>query len=241
VSAVPAFLLAAVTMTRTLSCAPQAFLDTDEVRAALNQTNSPLAALSILKKVCDHPALLSSRAARMVTDAGQAGSASPNDARDARDDDWSTSDGESGPSDWEEEDRPGSGVDARDRPAEPRMRAFVEKELLEELRQKGGRRRGLPRACWLLLSRPVPGCLAACVTVFRLADCTGGRCSLCGSQVRGPPARLRSSWRCWRIWCERGTAPWSSASRASCWTCCRWGTCALRGGVPWVGGGGAAE
>jgi SNF2 family DNA or RNA helicase len=42
------------------------FLHSDAVRAALNSSRSPLAALTVLKKVCDHPALLSQRAAALV-------------------------------------------------------------------------------------------------------------------------------------------------------------------------------
>eukprot|EP00878_Enallax_costatus_P026492 GHUV01028433.1.p1 GENE.GHUV01028433.1~~GHUV01028433.1.p1 ORF type:complete len:305 (-),score=59.21 GHUV01028433.1:75-989(-) len=44
----------------------EAFLHTDAVKAALNSTRSPLAALTVLKKVCDHPALLSERATNLV-------------------------------------------------------------------------------------------------------------------------------------------------------------------------------
>lgn len=40
----------------------QAFLNSDAVRAALNRTMSPLASLTVLKKLCDHPALLSENA-----------------------------------------------------------------------------------------------------------------------------------------------------------------------------------
>ena len=40
----------------------EAFLNSDSVKAVLNQTSSALAALTVLKKVCDHPALLSERA-----------------------------------------------------------------------------------------------------------------------------------------------------------------------------------
>jgi hypothetical protein len=39
----------------------QGFLHTSEVSNALNQTGSALAAISVLKKICDHPALLNSR------------------------------------------------------------------------------------------------------------------------------------------------------------------------------------
>ena len=38
----------------------------DEVRSALNQTGSALAALTVLKKICDHPALLTERARQGV-------------------------------------------------------------------------------------------------------------------------------------------------------------------------------
>ena len=49
----------------------EAFLNSDAVREALNSTRSPLAALSVLKKICDHPALLSQRAAGLVVAAGR--------------------------------------------------------------------------------------------------------------------------------------------------------------------------
>ena len=40
----------------------EAFLNSKSVREALNRTSSPLAALTVLKKICDHPALLSEKA-----------------------------------------------------------------------------------------------------------------------------------------------------------------------------------
>lgn len=40
----------------------EAFLNSDSVREVLNRTRSALASLTVLKKVCDHPALLSERA-----------------------------------------------------------------------------------------------------------------------------------------------------------------------------------
>ncbi|KXZ56757.1 hypothetical protein GPECTOR_1g682 [Gonium pectorale] len=43
-----------------------AFLHTDSVRQVLNDNGSPLAAITVLKKICDHPALLSARAANNV-------------------------------------------------------------------------------------------------------------------------------------------------------------------------------
>ncbi|GLI69029.1 hypothetical protein VaNZ11_013570 [Volvox africanus] len=43
-----------------------AFLHTDSVRQVLNEKASPLAAITVLKKICDHPALLSQRAASSV-------------------------------------------------------------------------------------------------------------------------------------------------------------------------------
>ena len=39
-------------------CILQEFLTSKAVRAALNQTGSALAALTVLKKICDHPCLL---------------------------------------------------------------------------------------------------------------------------------------------------------------------------------------
>ena len=41
----------------------RAFLKSDAVAAALNKTRSPLAAVTVLKKICDHPGLLTARAA----------------------------------------------------------------------------------------------------------------------------------------------------------------------------------
>ncbi len=49
----------------------QAFLTSGPVRAALNKTGSALAALTVLKKICDHPALLSEKAAHLVASAGE--------------------------------------------------------------------------------------------------------------------------------------------------------------------------
>jgi hypothetical protein len=48
----------------------EAFLHSDAVKEALNSTRSPLAALTVLKKVCDHPALLSERATKAVVAGG---------------------------------------------------------------------------------------------------------------------------------------------------------------------------
>eukprot|EP00873_Tetraselmis_striata_P042879 jgi/Tetstr1/463143/TSEL_008077.t1 len=48
----------------------EAFLNSEAVKAALNQTGSALAAITVLKKVCDHPALLSDQAARLVMRGG---------------------------------------------------------------------------------------------------------------------------------------------------------------------------
>ncbi|KAL4444622.1 hypothetical protein ABPG77_002439 [Micractinium sp. CCAP 211/92] len=44
----------------------QAFLNSDAVKKVFNQTASALAAITVLKKVCDHPALLSVRAAQGI-------------------------------------------------------------------------------------------------------------------------------------------------------------------------------
>jgi SNF2 family DNA or RNA helicase len=49
----------------------EAFLSSDAVRAALNQSSSALAALTVLKKICDHPALLSERAQRGIVSGGK--------------------------------------------------------------------------------------------------------------------------------------------------------------------------
>ena len=44
----------------------QAFLQSDSVSAALNKSESVLASLTVLKKICDHPGLLSANAAHSV-------------------------------------------------------------------------------------------------------------------------------------------------------------------------------
>ncbi|MEW5301956.1 MAG: hypothetical protein WDW36_004779 [Sanguina aurantia] len=49
----------------------ESFLHSEDVRAAMDQTQTALAALGVLKKVCDHPALLSKNAASNVIAGGQ--------------------------------------------------------------------------------------------------------------------------------------------------------------------------
>lgn len=49
----------------------QAFLNSDAVKAVFNQTNSALSALTVLKKICDHPALLSKRAEDGIVSGGE--------------------------------------------------------------------------------------------------------------------------------------------------------------------------
>ena len=44
-------------------------MQTEEVGAALNETKSALASISVLKKICDHPALLTDKAANTALDA----------------------------------------------------------------------------------------------------------------------------------------------------------------------------
>jgi len=44
----------------------EAFLHSESVKQALNATGSVLAAITVLKKICDHPALLNERAAELV-------------------------------------------------------------------------------------------------------------------------------------------------------------------------------
>lgn len=48
----------------------QAFLNSETVKEALNTSRSPLAALTVLKKICVHPNLLSERAADAVAFGG---------------------------------------------------------------------------------------------------------------------------------------------------------------------------
>ena len=54
----------------------QAFLNSDSVKAVFNQTNSALSAITVLKKICDHPALLSKRAEKGIVSGGQSRAAS---------------------------------------------------------------------------------------------------------------------------------------------------------------------
>jgi hypothetical protein len=49
----------------------QAFLNTQGVKDVLNRSKSPLAAITVLKKICVHPNLLSERAAEAVAKGGQ--------------------------------------------------------------------------------------------------------------------------------------------------------------------------
>ena len=49
----------------------QAFLNTQGVKDVLNKTSSPLAAITVLKKICVHPNLLSERAANAVAKGGE--------------------------------------------------------------------------------------------------------------------------------------------------------------------------
>ena len=48
----------------------QAFLNSQAVKDALNQSKSPLAAITVLKKICVHPNLLSERAVDAVAKGG---------------------------------------------------------------------------------------------------------------------------------------------------------------------------
>jgi SNF2 family DNA or RNA helicase len=49
-----------------VGCDFTAFLQSGPVRAALNKTGSALAAITVLKKICDHPRLLSEAAAAEI-------------------------------------------------------------------------------------------------------------------------------------------------------------------------------
>eukprot|EP00798_Chlamydomonas_sp_ICE-L_P017413 gene17413-23713_t len=49
----------------------KAFLNTETVKSALNETKSALSALTVLKKVCDHPALLNKKAAMDIISGGR--------------------------------------------------------------------------------------------------------------------------------------------------------------------------
>ncbi|KAK9806042.1 hypothetical protein WJX73_008485 [Symbiochloris irregularis] len=49
----------------------QAFLNSKEVKSVLNDSNSPLAACNVLRKICSHPALLNQRTVNMAARAGE--------------------------------------------------------------------------------------------------------------------------------------------------------------------------
>lgn len=51
----------------------QAFLASPTVKQVLNESGSALAAITVLKKVCDHPALLSQRATATLLRTGTRG------------------------------------------------------------------------------------------------------------------------------------------------------------------------
>ncbi|PNH04078.1 DNA excision repair protein ERCC-6-like, partial [Tetrabaena socialis] len=53
-------------LTRKQSQIYRSFLETDSVKQVLNEKASPLAAITVLKKICDHPGLLSASAVRSV-------------------------------------------------------------------------------------------------------------------------------------------------------------------------------
>ena len=85
----------------------EAFLNSDSVREVLNRTRSALASITVLKKICDHPALLSERAqegiiagAERATRRAQHG-ASSSEEESAEDDE---SDSEDEIEDWDSEE-----------------------------------------------------------------------------------------------------------------------------------------
>ena len=62
---------------RLRSARVQAYLQTDSVAAALSDNQCVLSAINILKKICDHPALLTDRAASLALNAGKRGPRAP--------------------------------------------------------------------------------------------------------------------------------------------------------------------
>ena len=66
----------------------EAFLNSDSVKDVLNRTKSALASLTVLKKICDHPALLSERAQDgIIAGAGRAARRGQNGENSSDDDD----------------------------------------------------------------------------------------------------------------------------------------------------------
>lgn len=59
-----------ICLTKDLRKLLQAFLNSQAVKDALNQSKSPLAAITVLKKICVHPNLLSERAVDAVAKGG---------------------------------------------------------------------------------------------------------------------------------------------------------------------------
>lgn len=108
----------------------QAFLHSPPVREALNETRSALAAVTVLKKICDHPALLSAKAqkaviagARAASKKGQSGCDS--DASDAE----SLDEEEEEETGGEEISRPFGDSSARDPSADPLLQSLLSTSL----------------------------------------------------------------------------------------------------------------
>ncbi|KDD74668.1 SNF2 family domain-containing protein, partial [Helicosporidium sp. ATCC 50920] len=109
----------------------EAFLHSPPVREALNETRSALAAVTVLKKICDHPALLSAKAqkaviagARAASKKGQSGCDS--DASDAESLDEEEEEEETG---GEEISRPFGDSSARDPSADPLLQSLLSTSL----------------------------------------------------------------------------------------------------------------
>eukprot|EP00884_Botryococcus_braunii_P020558 jgi/Botrbrau1/7186/Bobra.0300s0016.1 len=121
----------------------QDFLESDAVRAVFNQTGSALAALTVLKKICDHPALLTERATRLAAHgayrADKAKGKKPSRQTSLDDFIVNSSDEEAFQSDDESDPDVDCLRDSSDSDSTPAAQAacFFEKQLIDELRKRG--------------------------------------------------------------------------------------------------------
>lgn len=135
----------------------QRFLLTDTVKAVLNETQTALSAITVLKKICDHPALLSDKLARQaLANSGgrRTASCSSSDSSDFDDDSLedfivhdsdadASSSGSSGESDYDEAEelqartqRAKDAARGRIEGLDPELLSLTDDDVLHRLEQK---------------------------------------------------------------------------------------------------------
>ncbi|KAI3429485.1 hypothetical protein D9Q98_005576 [Chlorella vulgaris] len=135
----------------------QAFLNSDAVKKVFNQTSSALAAITVLKKVCDHPALLSDRAAHNIVSGVDRARRQAAAALGGGDDGSSEAEEIDGSSDDEEEEEWKSGSEScssDDERQHQRSKQQQQRRTKQQQRQEG---KAQKRAA----GRPVEGPVAA--------------------------------------------------------------------------------